>query len=195
MGEGRVERESSDEELMTEYASEQSAAAFSELYRRYESRLYGFFLRRLSPELRTAAPDLFQKTWLKVHRARGQFDRNQKFAPWLFSVALNTLRDEWRVPRIVRQIGDELDDPPDLKTGANSDDAEQRFDLKQDMARLENALLKIPEIQREALILAEWEGFTSRELATTLGISEAAARQTVSRARKKVRLLMKEGQN
>ncbi len=175
---------------MTEYASGRSAAAFSELYRRYESRLYGFFLRRLSAKNRTVASDLFQKTWLKVHGARARFDGDQKFSTWVFSIALNTLRDEWRTSRVTEELGD----ASEAESVPVSDDAEHRLDLKQDLSRLESALSRIPEIQRDALILVEWEGFSSKELAQALGISEVAARQTVSRARKKVRLLMKEGQ-
>ncbi len=179
-----------DEELMNAYADGGSAAAFSELYQRYESRLYGFFQRRLSSALRSLASDLFQKTWLKVHRARRSFDFSQKFAPWLFSIALNTLRDEWRVPRMV----EEFEDSSTLDESASSDDVERDLSLKQDMARLENALAQIPENQREALLLVEWEGFSARELGEVLKISEVAARKMVSRARKKVREIMMEDQ-
>ena len=179
-----------DEELMTAYAREGSTAAFSTLYQRYEGRLYSFLLRRLSPDLRPIAPDLFQKIWLKLHGARRQYDGSLKFAPWLFTIARNTLKDEWRVPRIF----DELDDVADLQTATASDSVEAGFVLKEDLQRLERALSRIPVNQREALILTEWEGFTSKELAQTLGISEAAARQVVSRARKKVRQMMQEDQ-
>lgn len=175
---------------MTAYGGSGNATAFSELYQRYESRLYGFFLRRLSSQLRSLAPDLFQKTWLKVHGARRRFDGNQKFSPWLFSIALNTLRDEWRVPRLVEGF----DEPLELETQAAPDDVEKSFSLKQDLVRLERALTKIPENQREALLLSEWEGFSTRELADILRVSEVAARQMVSRARKKIRQIMTEDQ-
>jgi RNA polymerase sigma-70 factor (ECF subfamily) len=173
---------------MIAYSGGGDAAAFSMLYQRYESRLYGFFVRRLSSQLRSLASDLFQKTWLKVHGARHRFDGTQRFSPWLFSIALNTLRDEWRVPHLVEQF----DEPSDLGAKPAPDDVEKSLGLKQDMVRLEIALSKIPDNQREALLLSEWEGFSARELAQILGTSEVAARQMVSRARKKVRLIMME---
>jgi RNA polymerase sigma-70 factor (ECF subfamily) len=173
-----------DEELMDVYARHGSAEAFTILYRRYESKLYSFFLRRLNQDLRGSAPDLFQKTWLKIHHARQRYDKEQKFSTWMFSIALNVMRDQWRVA----PLGDEI---PELVADT---DVEQEFSLKEDLGRLENALSLIPENHREALILSEWEGFSSQELAKVLGISDAAARQMVSRARKKVRQILQEGE-
>jgi RNA polymerase sigma-70 factor (ECF subfamily) len=167
---------------MDAYANQRSAEAFSLLYRRYESKLYGFFLRRLNPDHREVAPDLFQKTWLKIHHARHRFDREQKFSTWMYSIALNVLRDQLRVA----PLGDEI---PEL---AADTDVEQELSVKEDLGRLEEALALIPENHREALILSEWEGFSSQELAKILGITDAAARQMISRARKKVRLILQE---
>ena len=172
------------------YAKNADDAAFTALYGRYEARLYAFFQRRLAPELRWLAPDLFQKTWLKVHGARSRFDAAQRFAPWLFSIALNTLRDEWRVPRVVELAAE----AQEVEAASGPDDVERAASLRQDLARLERALSLIPEHDREALLLAEWEGFSSKELAQVLGVSEAAARQVVSRARRKARQLRLEGQ-
>lgn len=172
----------SDEELMGAYASKGDADAFSLLYRRHESKLYGFFLRRLNQDRRGAAPDLFQKTWLKIHHARHRFDKEQKFSTWMYSIALNVLRDQLRVA----PLGDEI---PELPADT---DVEQDFSLKQDLNRLEEALSQIPENHREALILSEWEGFSSQELAKVLGVTDAAARQMVSRARKRVRQILQE---
>jgi RNA polymerase sigma-70 factor (ECF subfamily) len=172
----------SDEELMDAYAKKGNAEAFTLLYQSYESKLYGFFLRRLGQHRREAAPDLFQKTWLKIHHARHRFDSEQKFSTWMYSIALNALRDQLRVAPLEDEI-------PDL---AADTDTEQEFRLKEDLGRLEEALSLIPENHREALILSEWEGFSSQELAKVLGVSDAAARQIVSRARKKVRQILQE---
>lgn len=180
--------EPSDEDLMGVYADHGNAEAFSELYHRFESRLYGFFLKRLSFDTWSLALDLFQKTWLKVHRARHRFDRRQKFSTWLFSIALNVLRDEWRLPGTLSS----LEEVEEMERIPSTEDQERDLSLKEDLARLEGTLSQISDLQREALILSEWEGFSSQELAKALGISEAAARQTVSRARKKVREIMKE---
>ena len=38
--------------------------------------------------------ELYQKTWLKVHASRNSYDPKHKFSTWLFTIALNNLRDE-----------------------------------------------------------------------------------------------------
>lgn len=181
---------SNDEVLMTAYADKADTAAFSKLYLRYESKLYGFFFRRLSSDSRFLAADLFQKTWLKVHGARHQFDGHKMFAPWLFTIALNTLRDEWRIPKVIEPF----EDLSDTEALPAQDNVEKDLSIKQDLIRLEKALSQIPENQREILLLSEWEGFSARELGEVFQISEVAARQMVSRAKKKVREIMKEEQ-
>lgn len=71
-------RELSDETLMAAYR-DGDAVAFEELFRRYESRAYGFFLKRTaSPE---RAQDLYQELFLRVHRARDRYDPARPFCP------------------------------------------------------------------------------------------------------------------
>lgn len=180
----------SDEDLMKEYATLGSGTAFSALYQRYESKLYGFFIRRLAADRKSIASDLFQKTWLKVHKARHQFDDTHKFASWLFSIAINTLRDEWRLPRLVEHF----EDISKAESIPTSGDIEQDIDIKLNLARLEYALLELPEHYREILLLSEWEGFTGHELAKVLGITEVSARKMVSRAKLKVKQIMMKDQ-
>ena len=181
-----------DEELMAAYGSRSDATAFAELYRRYESRLFGFFMRRLPHADRALAPDLFQKTWLKIHQSRTRFKQEERLSTWLFVIALNVLRDERRYTA-VRQ--EELDDEEGSLSSAPDPqpDIEQRLTLRQDLARLEAALADLPEAQREALLLSDWEGFTSQEMAKLLQVTEASARQLVSRARRKVRMILEGG--
>lgn len=170
-----------------EYVEQGSASAFSELYRRFEARLYGFLTRRLAFESKSLAPDLFQKTWLKVHHARGQFEPSRKFSTWIFTIAHNTLRDEWRLSSASTPI----DDPSDLDALPSTDDVELTFARKEELIQLEAALTQISESQREALILSDWEGFSTREVSETIGVAEATARQLISRARRRVRQIMK----
>jgi RNA polymerase sigma-70 factor (ECF subfamily) len=66
-------------------ACTRDAAAFEELFRRYEPRAYAFFVKRTrSPE---RAQDLYQELFLCIHRARDRDDAERPFAPWLFQIA------------------------------------------------------------------------------------------------------------
>ncbi|MCB9746158.1 MAG: sigma-70 family RNA polymerase sigma factor [Alphaproteobacteria bacterium] len=165
----------SDEELM-ERVQADDAAAYRVLFDRHNRTVYGYLLRKTrQPEL---AAELFQETWLKVHRARSTWNPGQAFRPWLFSIAVNTRRDSGR--RDQRRIDTvELTRP----TPAPRNRPEERLTL-------EAAIDKLPEPLREAFLLGAVHGFDHNELAEQLGISAANARARVSRARKALRELL-----
>src|SRR6266481_6073957 len=82
--------ELSDEELMALYQQGEEVA-FNRLYLRYSDRVYGFLRKRLrDPQ---AANDVFQASFLKLHRSRDQFNPSFMFAPWLFAVVRTVLLD------------------------------------------------------------------------------------------------------
>jgi RNA polymerase sigma-70 factor (ECF subfamily) len=177
-----VASDPTDEELMATYIEQGSGSAFAELYLRYEGRLFGFFVKRLLPSMRDRATDLFQKTWLKVHASRARYEKGRRFSPWLYSIALNTLRDELKRKDSKENAGEE-----ELETIASPEDTEENFAKKEDAARLESALSQLSGPDREALLLSDWEGFSPDELAELWKVSNVAARQRVSRARKRAR--------
>ena len=82
-----------DEELLVGYArGDQHALA--ELIRRYQKELYAFLARFVCDG--PAAEDLFQETFIQVHRNAGTFDAARRFRPWLFTIAANKARDYLR---------------------------------------------------------------------------------------------------
>src|SRR5205085_867081 len=82
-----------DEELMSAYVAGDSRA-FERLFARLAPRVHRFFLRSLRDS--AVADDLLQVTFMKVHRAREQFDKTLKVGPWLFAVAARVRLDELR---------------------------------------------------------------------------------------------------
>src|SRR5947199_6082468 len=82
-----------DEELMSAYVAG-DARAFESLFARLAPRVHGFFLRSFRDE--GVADDLLQVTFMKVHRAKGQFRPELRLLPWLFAVAARVRLDELR---------------------------------------------------------------------------------------------------
>lgn len=156
--------------------------AFKELYSRYSTRIYGFLIRRLTGRHRTQAMDLFQLTWLKLHESRSRFDRTKKFSAWIFTIALNSLRD--LVGR--KQLEVESDQ---LENQSSALDSEEMMIQREQWASLQDSLDKISSQQREIFLLCDWEGFSSKEVAEMVKISEGNARQILMRARKNLKTL------
>lgn len=82
-----------DEALFAFY-QEGDEGAFEQLVVRYEPLIAGFLFKRLRDEERVR--DLTQDTFLRVHRARGRYDPNRKFSTWIYTIASNLLKNEYR---------------------------------------------------------------------------------------------------
>lgn len=161
--------------------------AFEELFDRYKSRIYNYFLRHLSDW--TVAEDLFQKTFLRVHEARSRYQPSASFATWIYTIATNLLRDE------LRKKGAR---PPELPIegpgpGAGREPAEDRANPERGASRAElrgriaAAVRALPIEQREAFILGKYEGRAYQEIAEILGCSEGAVKVRIHRAVKSLR--------
>jgi RNA polymerase sigma-70 factor (ECF subfamily) len=170
----------SDEELMVAYRDGE-LGAFKELFARYS----GALLRVLSRDLRppALAEDLVQQTFLQLHRARFDFDEKQRFAPWVFTIALNLKREHFRLrqrrPEHLEATGwDEPSTPPR---------DQERVDARQSVTW---ALERIPRDQREVIELHWFDGLSFPEIAACLGIGAVAAKVRAHRGYVRLRTLL-----
>lgn len=168
----------SDEELM-DRVQQGDAQAFEALFQRHRGAIYGYALRMVRhPE---AAEDVFQDTFLQVHRARATWSsRDGTFRSWVYRIATNRIRDgARRSARRPEVLGEEPVSP------VVSDHVDDRI-------YLDRLLGQLPEHLREAFLLGAVQGFDHNELAEVLEITPDNARARVSRARSRLRELMGE---
>ncbi len=171
--------DSSDEALMQRYG-QGDADAFTVLYERYRGPLYRYFLRQLGDPVQ--ANDLYQGCWEKVIGARQRFRKKTPFRAWLFRIAHNHLVDFFRAHRKPQTLPDALEDEQGKAPEAQLED-EQR------QARFRQALLALPEEQRDALLLQLEAGLSLEHIAQVTGVG----RETVkSRLRYGTRKLKQE---
>jgi RNA polymerase sigma-70 factor (ECF subfamily) len=83
-------KEKTDEELMLAYQLGDENA-FRELYTRHSERVFGFLRLKLHDEAK--AHDVFQATFLKLHKSRSRYDSTLPFTPWLFTICRSELLD------------------------------------------------------------------------------------------------------
>lgn len=84
---------SSDEELML-YISKGKEKAFNELHNRYAKKLLYFFFQKLNDEEK--AQDFLQDIFIKIIENPWKFDATKKFSSWVYSVAYNMCKNEFR---------------------------------------------------------------------------------------------------
>jgi RNA polymerase sigma-70 factor (ECF subfamily) len=169
-------RELPDNHLMEFYARG-SEAAFEELFRRYERRVYGYFLRRVGCEAR--ARDLYQELFLRLHRFRSSYDPGRPFEPWLFQVAHSLVVDEWRQQQ--RRAEVTLNER-DLR--AQVSDAEAVVAAREEAER---AIESLSPEQARILVDAKVGGLEHREIAAALSKSVDAVKQIASRSLRSLR--------
>jgi RNA polymerase sigma-70 factor (ECF subfamily) len=165
---------------MTEAWNRDEAGAFVEsLFAKHHSEIYAYLVRMVRDA--DLAADLTQDAFVKAYRAYASLQKDENARAWLYQIAHRVALDEIRHRRIVRMVP---------WTGESRGAAPSAEHLAMDLrlsGPLERALARIPERQREALLLAEVHDMTGLELAATLGVSHVAARAILTRARESLR--------
>ena len=155
-------------------------AALEILMARWKGPLYAFLNRRAGA---AAADDLFQESWLRVVRARQRFDPRRRFSTWLFQIANNLCRDRARrrVVELRRREGLARDPAPVPAGPATRSEA--RLDAERYLARL-------PDWQREVLVLRYYHDLGEREMAELLGIPRGTVKSRLHAAAHSLRALV-----
>jgi RNA polymerase sigma factor (sigma-70 family) len=173
--------EDSDEALMERFCTGE-AAAFDALFARYSPPIHRYLRRLVSDD--AAAQDLTQTTFLSLVRARGRYLKGAPLKPWLYAIATNAARDQLRRKR-----------PDDLTaTGELPHDAAGEEGPEHDggMERAVHAALgKLPDNQREAIVLHRFEGLSFAEVADAVGASESAVKVRAHRGYERLRELLR----
>ncbi len=180
-GPRRVSNESGqptgDEADLIRSAQAGDRPAFAILVERYWDRLYRW-LCRLTRDGPTAE-DIAQETFLKAFAAVGRFRPGSNFRAWLFRIAHNNFVNVQRANRHDRQP-------------LTVDVAEDRYGPVGDILSKEavkligEAVSKLPDDFRGALLLRVEEGLSFKEVAEVLDITEETARWRVFKARQKL---------
>lgn len=155
--------------------------AFRELYARWADRVYGFCLRQLGDEAEAA--DAFQETFRRLIESRDGYEEQGRFQSWLFTLARRACAERTR-SRSSDRGKRSLDEETVPTLVAETDDLDQRA---ADRDRLQRALAELTEGQREALLLAKYEGVSYAEIAAMTDSTEAAVKQRVYRALERLR--------
>jgi RNA polymerase sigma-70 factor, ECF subfamily len=152
------------------------------LYERYYDRVFGYCLYQLGS--REEAEDVAQTTFMWAYRGlcRGVVPRAE--ASWLFTIAQNACRARHR-SRGRKRAREVLSDPVVLADMSPAHVADT-----DELVGLEDALARMPELQRRAILLREWRGLSYKEIAAELELSDSAVETLIFRARRSLAELL-----
>ena len=131
------------------------------------------------------AEDVCQDAFLVALERLDECRRPERFAAWLLQIVRNRARNALRYAGVRQAMP--LDVAHGLSGGENPGRETERSELRD---RLLAALARLPEIQRQVLMLHDLEGWRHREIAETLAIPEGTARAHLSQARRAMRSLL-----
>ncbi|MCF8361279.1 MAG: RNA polymerase sigma-70 factor [Prolixibacteraceae bacterium] len=140
--------------------------AFEILFHRYKKRVKGFAHKMLPPYI--SSDKIVQEVFIKLWLNREKIDTSKKFSSFLFSVAKNTILDELKSAvnrKMVYAESNILEEAMPVQEFAET--GEEDLDLK-----LQVALQKLPQRRRIIFNLSRFEGFTYKQIAAKLNISE-----------------------
>jgi RNA polymerase sigma factor (sigma-70 family) len=146
----------------------------ADLFERYSQRIYGYCLHVLRD--RSDAEDAVQTTFLNAHRALGRGVTPLDEFAWLHTIAKNACRMQHRTRSRRAPVAN-----VDVDTIPRSDEDGDAAALR---AALGDALGRLPERQRRAILLREWYGLSPLEIAPRLSLSVPATYALLTRARR-----------
>ena len=169
--------------------------SFELLLQRYRTPLVNFLYRMVRS--REQAEDLAQEVFLRVYRAREDYEPSAKFTTWLFRIATNLALNSVRDHRYQK-----LEISMDAPIVADSEDGEERMmevadehpDIEQHLLEearkkmIRHAIDKLPEKQRAAVLLHKYQELDYGEISKILQCSESALKSLLFRAYETLRV-------
>ena len=159
---------------------------------RHATPVFHFLCRMLGNE--DDADDLAQETFVRVFNARDTYRPEEKFTTWLYTIAANLARNQFRwrsrhptVP-LVPDDPEGTSAPMPVAAGAMPDEAALGAELGEVVRR---AVAELSDDLREAIVLCEWEDRAVAEAAAILGTTPKAVESRLYRARQALRATLK----
>jgi len=165
-----------DDELVARFRRGHEAP-FDEIYRRYNGALLGF-ARRMLKHSGHDAEDIVQDAFIRAYRGLRVTDRPMALRPWLYMIVRNRALDELRSP----QRAGAYDDAFALDAVPATDTA-QCVQERDEMRQLVAEIARLPERQRLALVMREFDGCSHVETARRLRTTVPATKSLIIRAR------------
>lgn len=167
-------------------------SAFDELYKRYSGRLLHYFYRMLGYD-EEKAQDFLQETFIKVIERPELFDTKRIFSTWIFSVAYNLCKNEYRRMDVRKtlQFRNDLDDFYDLRF-SERESCHDNLDRDNFVRQLMIELDKFEFHQKNIFLLRFQENWSIKQIATMMECKEGTVKSRLFYLTQKLAKKLKE---
>lgn len=168
---------------VTRRASDLREAEFDRIFEEYSAPIYNYVLRMVGDPDRAA--DITQDTFIKAYRKLETVTDAAATRSWLYRIATNTAIDDMRRRKMLIRMGDEqpqFANRPDHRPGPEAEVMAATLD-----ERVQRALLTLRANHRQCLLLSDLEDMSAQQIGEVMGLSYAAVRTLLCRARAEMR--------
>ncbi|NNC83295.1 MAG: RNA polymerase sigma factor [Flavobacteriales bacterium] len=169
-----------DEQLMLRSA-EGDSAAFTELYDRYAKRMVNYFRRMLWNDEEKAL-DLTQDLFTKLIKSPGSFKEGNKFSTWIYSIASNMCKNEYRSHEVRSRHADGVKQV----YGEHLIGQQDRYDRSMFKQQLAEELEHLDHAKRSTFIMRYKQGLSIKEIAQVMDCSEGTVKSRLFYTLKKL---------
>jgi RNA polymerase sigma-70 factor (ECF subfamily) len=165
-------------------------AAYGELVRRYQDRLYNTVVRVVDHA--DDAHDVVQETFVSAYVSLASFKGESEFYTWLYRIAFNTAVS-WRRrrrPMVSLDAGRDPDNPAHPQDCSEESRPGASLERSEEASKLMIALARLSPEHREVLVLKDIDGLKYEEIADVAGIPIGTVRSRIHRARLELRDLL-----
>ena len=183
----------SDEDLMSQFQAG-TVEAFDILVSRYKDPLTNYIYRFLGDM--KECEDLLQETFLRVYRNRHSYRRIARFSTWLYTIAGNLARSEYRKRKRRRisslQSVNKNDEEYEMEVPDETFSPDKDTESSIQDFYIQDALTKIPEEFREVVVLRDVQQLSYEEIAEITGLPMGTVKSRINRGRTKLQILLKD---
>ncbi len=166
---------------LIDLCKEGSQKAQFQLYKLYYKAMFSVSMRIVNDE--AEAEDIMQEAFLKAFRKMDTYQGEVSFGAWLKKIVVNRSLDHLKKKRVkFDEVNDRILQLPDREEEC----------MEVDVEKIKKAIQQLPDGYRTVLSLYLIEGYDHDEISQILGISNSASRTQFSRAKSKLRELLKE---
>lgn len=168
-----------DEELLVLMAKGDQRA-FDEVYSRYSQPLFGYFMKLLARD-KEKCEDMVHDLFAKIIRKPDYFDVNRSFRTWVYSVASNMCKNEYKRMAVRKNVKNDIEPAEFIQS---SSDTLKTVHEKSFSDSLHHELNKMDEKHKSVFVLRHFDGFSMKEIAEALEINEGTVKSRLFYATK-----------
>ncbi len=170
------------------------ARAYDQLMSLYHDAVFNIILRMVHN--RQEAEDLTQETFIKAYHSIGSFNEDYAFSTWLFKIATNHCIDFFRKRKLVTFSMDEpikyKDEEISFEYATKDPDVEKSMVANEKSRIIRQAIEKLPDKYRMAIILRHHEEKSYEEIAEILDLPLGTVKARIFRAREMLKKILKD---